>query len=213
MSERFTRLYTLPEELYAEGSPLLIAAGALLRDNQSNKLLAQLKLKNLDARAVRAVQVRLWPEDAFGHAAENPVFYSYLDLNADRGWVFGFKNPIPLSDPSTRSFRAEICAVAFADGSRWSAPEGALWAPLPAGETLESALGDLELCKQLRLEQRLRSCRFRPARMLDLWRCACGEIVRGETWPTCVWSSFEIDLAALTAANDARLARAMAARE
>jgi hypothetical protein len=133
MSERFTRLFSLPTELYAEGSPLLIEAGALLRDNQSNKLLAQLRLKNLEDRALRAVQIRLWPEDALGHAAESPVLYTYMDLNAPRGGAFGTKNPIPLPDPSTRSLRAEISEAVFADGSRWIAPEGAAWAPLPAG--------------------------------------------------------------------------------
>ena len=33
MAERYTRLYTLPENLYTEGAPLVIAAGALLKDN------------------------------------------------------------------------------------------------------------------------------------------------------------------------------------
>ena len=39
MAERYTRLYTLPENLYTEGAPLVIAAGALLKDNQTGKVL------------------------------------------------------------------------------------------------------------------------------------------------------------------------------
>ena len=212
MSERFTRLFSLPAELYTEGSPLLIEAGALLRDSQSNKLLAQLKLKNLDARALRAVQVRLWPEDAFGHATDSPVLYTYLDLNVPQGGTFGAKNPIPLPDPATRNLRAEICDVAFADGSRWTAPEGAVWAPLPAAEPVEKALSDAELCKQLRLEQG-ENCRFVPTRHGELWRCACGEAVKGETCPACGKGFFEIDLPALTEAKDKRLAEEKAVRE
>ena len=50
MSERFTRFFALPEALYAEGSPLLIEAGALLRDSQNGRLIAQLKLKNLQSK-------------------------------------------------------------------------------------------------------------------------------------------------------------------
>ncbi|MBR5094600.1 MAG: tetratricopeptide repeat protein [Oscillospiraceae bacterium] len=212
MSECFTRLYALPSELYAEGAPLLIAAGALLRDNQNGRLIAQLKLKNLDDRILRAVQVRLWPEDALGHAAESPVLYTYMDLNASRGGAFGAKNPILLPDPSTRNLRAEICAAVFADGSRWTAPEGAVWEPLPPAEPLEKALGDTELCKQLRLQQGA-DCRFVPALALDLWHCACGEPVKGQRCPICGKGFFEIDLQALTAARDTRLEAEQEARE
>ena len=212
MSERFTRFFALPEALYAEGSPLLIEAGALLRDSQNGRLIAQLKLKNLGEKAVQAAKIRLWTVSALGDAAPEPVEYTYLDLKAAHGTAFGSQKPIPIPDPTTRSFRAEILQAAFADGSRWTAPEGAVWAPLPAGETLETALGDPELCKQLRLE-RGEDCRFRPARMLDLWRCACGEAVRGETCPACGKGFFEIDRAALTVAKDDRLAAEKEAAE
>ena len=212
MSERFTRLFALPAELYAEGSPLLIEAGALLRDSQNGRLIAQLKLKNLGEKAVQAAKIRLWPQDPAGRPLGGAIEYTYLDQSAGRRDSFGAKNPIPVAESSTRSFRAELEEVIFADGSLWTAPEGAVWAPLPAGETLETALGDSELCKQLRLE-RGEDCRFRPARMLDLWRCACGEAVRGETCPACGKGFFEIDLPALTAAKDERLAAEKAAAE
>lgn len=35
MSERYAKLSHLPENLYMEGSPVIIAAGALLKDNQA----------------------------------------------------------------------------------------------------------------------------------------------------------------------------------
>ena len=153
MSERFTRLFALPEALYAEGSPLLIEAGALLRDSQNGRLIAQLKLKNLGEKAVQAAKIRLWPQDPAGRPLGGAIEYTYLDQSAGRGDSFGAKNPIPVAEGSTRSFRAELLEVIFADGSLWTAPEGAVWAPLPSGETLETALGDPELCKQLRLER------------------------------------------------------------
>ena len=34
MAERYTRLYSLPGNLYTPGAPIVIAAGALLKDNQ-----------------------------------------------------------------------------------------------------------------------------------------------------------------------------------
>ena len=35
MSERYSKVFSLPENLYAEGAPVVIAAGALLKDNQT----------------------------------------------------------------------------------------------------------------------------------------------------------------------------------
>lgn len=33
MSERYTKLFSLPPDLYAQGSPLIVSAGNLLKDN------------------------------------------------------------------------------------------------------------------------------------------------------------------------------------
>ena len=67
MSERYSRLFSLQENLYAAGAPLLIAAGALLKDNENGRVLAQLKLRNLDAGTVRAAKVSVCPLDAAGN--------------------------------------------------------------------------------------------------------------------------------------------------
>ena len=48
MSERYAKLSHLPENLYMEGSPVIIAAGALLKDNQTGRVIAQLKLRKRD---------------------------------------------------------------------------------------------------------------------------------------------------------------------
>ena len=46
MSERYTKIFTLPEKTHTEGSPVVIEAGTLLIDNEENRLVAQLKLQN-----------------------------------------------------------------------------------------------------------------------------------------------------------------------
>ena len=50
MSERYTKLFSLPENQYVHGAPILIAAGALLRDNLSETMLAQLKFWNISKK-------------------------------------------------------------------------------------------------------------------------------------------------------------------
>ena len=120
MTERFTRVFTLPEELYTPGSPLLIQAGALLKDRETGRVIAQLKLKNISTETAQAVRVRIWPVDAMGRAAPRPLESMYLDLAAPRGREFGTKVPIPMPDPTTRSFRAEIGAKVMPEKSPWS---------------------------------------------------------------------------------------------
>ncbi len=59
MSERYSKLFSLPENLYTEGSPVIIAAGALLKDNSTGKLLVQLKFRNISDCVINAVKVKI----------------------------------------------------------------------------------------------------------------------------------------------------------
>ena len=60
MDERYTRLFALSEKYYAEGAPRLIAAGALLKDNRTGKVLAQIKFQNISPKTIKAVKVSVW---------------------------------------------------------------------------------------------------------------------------------------------------------
>ena len=42
---------------YAEGSPILLEACALYRDNVTNSCIAQLKWKNIDSHQIRAIMI------------------------------------------------------------------------------------------------------------------------------------------------------------
>ena len=124
MSERYTRLFTLPGSLYAQDSPLIILAGALLKDNQTGRVLAQLKLKNVGTKSVKAVKVSVTPLDAAGMENGQSVEHQYLDLHAAQDGEFGQKEPIPFPDPTTRAFHGAITQVVFTDGSLWARRKG-----------------------------------------------------------------------------------------
>ena len=147
MAERYSRVFSLAENLYTEGAPLLLAAGALLKDTQSGKLVAQLKLKAIGAKAIRAATVRLVPLDSADRPLGEALSYDYLDLNAERDAEFGAKNPIPLPQSSARAFTAAVTEVIFADASTRTAEERAE-APLDAPERAERGLRDVGLAKQ-----------------------------------------------------------------
>lgn len=176
MAERYSRLFALPQNLYVEGSPVIIAAGALLKDNQSGRVLAQLKFRSITDNRINALKVLVIGYDMSGEEVCSEE-HQYLDLNISRDAVWGTKEAIPFSDRSARSFSAQILAVYFADGSRYFAddtyPE-----PLPRLKPLSTRLSDGELIRQYQLDSTQKS-EFVPETFKDLWLCSCGGINRG----------------------------------
>lgn len=208
MEERYTRLFSLPENLYSAGAPVMIAAGALLKDNQTGKVLAQLKLRSLVDQRVKAVKVKIAPLDMVGKPLGETVDHLYLDLNASRDVEFGQKVPIPLPDATTRGFQASVLEVVFADNTLWAAGD-APWEPLSAPVPLAQALADDELAKQYRIQYGEDSVNlFHPER--DLWRCACGAL-NHQNEPVChkchkqAAALAALDLGKLKADRDKRL--------
>lgn len=116
MSERYSRIFSLPENLYVEGSPVVIAAGALLKDNQTGRVIAQLKLRNISDCVVNTVKVKINAFDPAGTLLKGVESFSYLDLSVGKDGEFGQKKPIPLPDLTTRSFSVEILSVTHSGG-------------------------------------------------------------------------------------------------
>ncbi len=173
MAERYSRLFSLPEDLYTPGAPLLIAAGALLKDNQTGQVLAQLKLRSISPKTITAVKLFVIGYDLSGEELCREE-HQYLDLRIARDGLFGAKEAIPLPQSSVRSFTAQILAVYFADGSRYIS-KGDPWTSLPVQQDLNARLYDTELIRQYRIETSELS-RFVPTATQDLWLCTCGEI-------------------------------------
>ncbi len=183
MAERYTRLYSLPEDLYTPGAPLVIAAGALLKDNQTGQVLAQLKLRSISPKTITAVKLFVIGYDVSGEELCREE-HQYLDLDIARDGLFGAKEAIPLPQHSVRSFTAQVLAVYFSDGSRYLGNVEP-WESLPVQQDLNAKLFDTELIRQYRIETTDLS-RYVPTEALDLWLCTCGEINhRGETCYRC----------------------------
>ena len=183
MAERYSRLFTLPEDLYAPGSPLVIAAGALLMDSQTGQCVAQLKLRSISSKTISTVRVLVIGCDARATelCREEHV---YENLNAARDALFGAKEAIRLPAPAVRSFTVQVLSVSFSDGSRYLGGRGR-WKSLPRQADLNQRLFDKELIRQYRLETGSQS-RFVPLEIQDLWLCACGEINhKGESCHRC----------------------------
>lgn len=219
MSERYARLFALPENLYQPGSPVMILAGALLKDNQTGGILALMKFKNVGTKPIRGLKVRFFPQDLTGIDLDQPLEHQYLDLNAARDGEFGQKEPVAFPNAITRAFRVEVYQVVFADGTLWNQEQNQ-WAPMPPLQPLETALGDKELCKEYQILYGA-NCRVMPQEDKGLWRCTCGawNMESEANCHTCGKNLDQLkalDMEQLKASRDARLAReqqAMAAQQ
>ena len=172
MHEIYSKLFALPENLYSVGAPVVIASGALQKDNQTGKVLAQLKIRNIQDKVIKALTVKLTPFDTVGKPLGGTVDYQYLDLAAARDADFGQKTPVMLKEAATRSFAVSVSEVIFSDNSIWTA-SNEVWEPLSTPVTLEKAFPDGELVKQYRVKYGA-DCKCMFKQEQDLWRCACG---------------------------------------
>ena len=209
MSERYSKLFSLPENLYTECSPVIIAAGALLKDNQTGRVIAQLKLRNISSKTIKAATVSLLPLNTVGKPLGEAVRYEYLDLNSTRDTDFGSKSAIPLPDAFTRSFSVAVAEVIFTDNSVWNANDAA-WETLKSPEALTSRL-DSEMVKQFRIEYGSGAKNF-FLEQKDLWYCVCGAVNRREETicHSCrkpIYDLRNIDLEALKESKEQRVAR------
>lgn len=118
MSERYTRLFTLPINMNMEGAPIVIAAGALLKDNDTDDVLAQIKFKNISEETIKAVKVSVQSFDQFG-AEIKEVPFEYTNLSAKSGEEFGSRIPVFLNNDRIRSYSVIVTEVAFENGSVW----------------------------------------------------------------------------------------------
>lgn len=173
VGERYSRVFDLQQYFFADSSPVIITAGALLKDNQSGKVLAQLKLHNISNKAIKAATVSITPFDTAGRPLGNAISHQYLDFNAQRGDDFAQKSPFILPDASTRAFSVTVEEVIFADNSIWTG-SGKAWQTIEPPKSLDK-LGDAELIKQFKLKYGAESKNM-LSEQKDIWFCTCGSV-------------------------------------
>lgn len=208
MSERYTKLFALSENLYADTAPVVIAAGALLKDNQTGKVIAQIKMRSISGKRIKAAKISVVPLDTVGNVLGDAVQYQYLDLNVGRDEDFGAKAPISMPNAATRGFSVSVEEIAFIDNTVWRS-NGEPWKMLPKQQSL-GLVHSLELEKQFHIKFG-HDYKYIPLVKHDLWFCACGALNHSKEADchTCRRSLAvlnSIDIAELNREKDARLA-------
>lgn len=176
MADRYSKLFELPGGLYTSGSPVLIRAGALLRDSLSQALVCQLKFCNLESRAVRGLTVALQMLDNAGRRIGEELTCQYLDLDAKQDADFGQTTALRVPYRNARAFSARVVEVVFADRTRWQS-SGEPWTPVARPQLLRDAYGDEEMATQFRIRYGT-DCRYAPLEDGELWFCTCGAVNR-----------------------------------
>lgn len=214
MAERFERLYSLRDNLYSAGSPVIVSAGALLKDNQSGKVLAQIKYQNVSGATIKALKVSLKALDISGKEVAGVNEYQYLDLNVKNGESFGGDKAILLPDSVTRKIEISAITVVLVSGASVAVTMPLSW--LPVGKKLGNVLDSQGLVDQYRLETN-NSAEYVPQKAEGLWQCACGCWNGTGTCTECHGSEKQIfgayDVQKLSEKLAVRLAKEQAERE
>ncbi|MEA5013622.1 MAG: hypothetical protein VB099_03575 [Candidatus Limiplasma sp.] len=173
-AERFSRLFTLPPKQYVRHCPVLLEAGALLKDEVTGRVLAQLRLSSLSGRQIIAVIVELSCFDVMKNPLNTETF-QFLDLDAEAYQSFGEQTALFVRDSHTRSFEATVKTVVFGDGGQWENTADAKLASLPQpvplpleGEINEQYQREMGREKGAPLSYALQEHEH-------LWQCGCGQ--------------------------------------
>lgn len=142
----FSRLFTLPHGLYVEGSPVMILAGALLKEYPSGRVLLQLKFQNVTEKIVKDITIKVRACDAEGKSIKDAVTFTYEKIQLHPYAESGDKIPIFLPE-TAKSFDVEILAVTYADGKVFQ-PES----PADMQPVTEDTLKNIE-AKKARTQQ------------------------------------------------------------
>ena len=177
MSDRFTRVYHFDKPMYAEGSPIIIKAGALLLDNETNLLIAQLKLHSISEKTIKFIKARLECFDSLERPLDAYETAEYLDLKVLRDDEFGSQTPIKINNSSTRAYKARIIEVGFSDNSIWT-DNGNEWSDLKFQRSISSVITDkAALLQYKRLYDKFsQKANYAVLQDKDLWFCTCGKI-------------------------------------
>ena len=199
MDKRYCELYRFDRGYYKEGSPVIILACALLEDSLQNRVLAQIKFKNISPKPIKTLTVQVASFDSAERKIDSTE-NTYLDLDAACDKVFGSKVPVYLPEKQTRYFYPIVKEVVFADRTIWTCPDEEQWEILPAVQTLDTYFKSGDLADQFRINTES-SGNETIYEQNGIWHCSCGSYNYSEE-PAChgcgakkaaLFSMFNID--------------------
>ncbi len=182
MAERFEKLFALSNNLYAEGSPLVISAGSLLKDTQTGKIITQLKFQNVSGKTIKALKISLEAFDVSKTTVQDIDDYQYLDLSVSNGCYFGSDKAIIMPNSNCRSIAIGAIVLIFDDNTTWNG-NGGDFAAMLSPQKLSSNM-DVEIIKQYRIATTATAL-YIPQEQQNCWICTCGTINKSGVCTNC----------------------------
>lgn len=170
---RFNIVFDMGKPLYAKETKIVIEKAVLTKDNETGKVFAQIKMKNVLSKTLIAVKVTLTGYDVSGEKIEEKEF-TYLDLAVNQGCEFGQKTPVEFQNNTVRSFNVKITETVYFDGSKLTGTEAEYY-PVPEPELLSSKLSKAEI-EQYEKSNEIPSAEYVVTEFSDLWICTCGKM-------------------------------------
>ncbi len=170
---RFNIVFDMGKPLYAKETKIIIEKAVLTKDNETGKVFAQIKMKNVLAKTLIAVKAVLTGYDISGEKIEEEEF-TYLDLAVNQGCEFGQKTPVEFQNNTVRSFNVKITETVYSDGSKLTGTESEYY-PVPEPELLSSKLSKAEI-EQYEKSNEISSADYIVTEFSDLWICTCGKM-------------------------------------
>ena len=168
--EKYTRVFYFDDPLYLKNSPVIVVAGAILKNNEYDEILAQLKFKNISNKKIKYVDIELKLYDQNGESQRKVINYQYLDLNIFRNEDFGSQEPIILPYNNTRSFEVIVKKVVYDNEEIWT--NNKKFCKIKKQQELSSILESMEI--EYFMEQYGEKSKFIPYIEQDIWICSCG---------------------------------------
>ena len=162
--------YSLPDDLYSEGSPVLICSAVLKRTEEKGSLVL-LEIRNVSEQTIQDLKLELVlvPD---GMNREERIRETITPEES-------ILREIPVSE-ETESFSIKRMGIVFKDRTFWVG-RGSSFEPLLPREPVPEENKDIRRFQEKTTEL----SRYVPQESGRFWRCGCGELNRTETCRRC----------------------------
>lgn len=170
MDSRYQILSNKKDLLYAEGSPVILCAKALTKDTSTNKVLAQIRFRNISRGTLTSLKVIITPKDVAGRKMDGNIQHVYLDIKVPRDGEFGANDPIYFSDATVRDYDVSI-VEGIVDGNVHEVNQ--TLSVLSEPEVLR--FSNSKMLGQYQKDIKCPKAKYWYRDIADLWQCTCGE--------------------------------------
>ena len=177
MADQYKLVEEKNDNLWFEGSPIILCAWRLEADTASGELFASGKFLNVTPDNLRSLTTDVICYDEERTLLEVITGITFTGLNVARNADFGYNRRIPINDANTRSVEFVLREVRNVEDQAWENKRGKRFDRKLEQHSIFDAQGDynkqfLHLCARSGIDGTMMV--FEPVFQKSHWLCACG---------------------------------------